>query len=74
VSVSYTLPAIGTRWGLNRAVVTLAGRNLFTWTDYPGLEPEAFFLGGSRGGNFGQFEQTTNPQLTQWVLGVNVDW
>jgi TonB-linked SusC/RagA family outer membrane protein len=75
VSVSYTLPAISTRWGsLNRAVVTLAGRNLFTWTDYPGLEPEAFFLGGSRGGNFGQFEQTTNPQLTQWVLGVNVDW
>jgi TonB-linked SusC/RagA family outer membrane protein len=75
VSVSYTLPAISTRWGsFNRAVVTLAGRNLFTWTDYPGLEPEAFFLGGSRGGNFGQFEQTTNPQLTQWVLGVNVDW
>jgi TonB-linked SusC/RagA family outer membrane protein len=75
VSVSYTLPAISTRWvNLNRAVITLAGRNLYTWTDYPGLEPEAFFLGGSRGGNFGQFEQTTNPQLTQWVLGLNVDW
>jgi TonB-linked SusC/RagA family outer membrane protein len=75
VSLSYTLPAISTRWGnLNRAVITLAGRNLYTWTNYPGLEPEAFFLGGSRGGNFGQFEQTTNPQLTQWVLGLNVDW
>lgn len=75
VSVSYTLPAINTRWGsLNRAVITLAGRNLHTWTDYPGLEPEAFFLGGSRGGNYGQFEQTTNPQLTQWVLGLNLDW
>jgi hypothetical protein len=75
VSLSYTLPAIRTRWAtFNRAVITLAGRNLYTWTDYPGLEPEAFFLGGSRGGNFGQFEQTTNPQLTQWVLGVNLDW
>jgi hypothetical protein len=75
VSLSYTLPAIRTRWAnFNRAVVTLAGRNLYTWTDYPGLEPEAFFLGGTRGGNFGQFEQTTNPQLTQWVLGVNLDW
>lgn len=75
VSLSYTLPVIKTRWvNLNRAVVTLAGRNLYTWTSYPGLEPEAFFLGGSRGGNFGQFEQTTNPQLTQWVLGLNVDW
>ena len=75
VSLSYTLPAISTRWGsLNRAVITVAGRNLHTWTDYPGLEPEAFFLGGSRGGQYGQFEQTTNPQLTQWVVGLNVDW
>ena len=75
VSVSYTLPAINTRFArFNRAVITLAGRNLATWTDYPGLEPEAFFLGGTRGGNFGQFEQTTNPQLSSWVLGVNLDW
>ena len=75
VSFSYTLPVINTRFArFNRAVVTLAGRNLATWTDYPGLEPEAMFLGGSRGGNFGQFEQTTNPQLTTWVLGINLDW
>jgi TonB-linked SusC/RagA family outer membrane protein len=75
VSLSYTLPAINTRFArFNRATLTLAGRNLHTWTDYPGLEPEAFFLGGSRGGNFGQFEQTTNPQLSSWVLGVNLDW
>jgi len=75
LSFSYTLPPVATRWGgFSRAVLTLAGRNLITWTDYPGLEPEAFFLGGSRGGNFGSFEQTTNPQLAQWVLGVNLDW
>lgn len=75
VSFSYTLPPVNTRWArFNRAVVTLAGRNLATWTDYPGLEPEGFFLGGSRGGQFGQFEQNANPQLTSWVLGVNLDW
>jgi TonB-linked SusC/RagA family outer membrane protein len=75
LSFSYTLPRISTRWAnFDRAVVTLSGRNLATWTDYPGLEPEAFFLGGSRGGNFGQFEQTTNPQLRQWLLGLNLDW
>lgn len=75
VSFSYTLPSVATRWArFNRAVVTLAGRNLATWTDFTGLEPEAFFLGGTRGGQFGQFEQTTNPQLTSWVLGVNLDW
>ena len=75
VSFSYTLPPITTRFvNFNRAVVTVAGRNLATWTDYPGLEPEAFFLGGTRGGQFGQFEQTTNPQLRQWVLGLNLEW
>lgn len=75
VSVSYTLPVVRTRWvNFNRAVISLAGRNLKTWSDYPGLDPEAFFLGGTRGGNFGQLEQTTNPQLAQWVLGVNLDW
>ena len=75
VSISYMLPTINTRFAkFNRAVLTLAGRNLHTWTSYPGLEPEAFFLGGTRGGNFGQFEQTTTPQLAQWVLGLNLDW
>ncbi|HLA14314.1 MAG TPA: TonB-dependent receptor, partial [Gemmatimonadaceae bacterium] len=75
VSLSYTLPGINSRFArFSRAVLTLSGRNLATWTDFPGLEPEAFFLGGNRGGQFGQFEQTTNPQLTSWVLGVNLDW
>jgi TonB-linked SusC/RagA family outer membrane protein len=75
VSLSYTLPALSTRWArFDRAVVTLAGRNLHTWTKYPGLEPEAMFLGGLRGGNFGSWEQNAAPQLAQWVLGVNLGW
>ena len=75
VSFAYTLPPLRSRLvTIERAVLTVAGRNLATWTDYPGLEPEAFFLGGSRGGNFGQFEQTTNPQLTQWIVGLNFGW
>lgn len=75
ISLSYTLPALNTRYlNFSRAVITAAGRNLKTWTDYTGLEPEAFFLGGSRGGSFSQFEQTTNPQTSQWILGVRLDW
>jgi hypothetical protein len=75
LSASYSLPE---RWlgraGVSRATVTLAGRNLHTWTDYGtrgGLDPEAFFLGGSRGG-FSVWEQTTMPQLTSWILTVNL--
>ena len=78
VSLAYTLPAINTRWAsFNRATVTLSGRNLATWTKYPGLEPEGIFLGGTRddrGGNFGSWEQNAAPQLVQWVLGFNLGW
>jgi TonB-linked SusC/RagA family outer membrane protein len=75
LSFSYTLPTFQTRFArFDRAVVTLAGRNLKLWTDYTGLDPEAFFLGGSRGGNFGQWEQNAAPQLAQWVLGINLAW
>lgn len=73
VSATYTLPASWAAYmRAARASVSLAGRNLYTWTDYGGLEPEAFFLGGSRGGNHSVWEQTTLPQLTQWVVTVNL--
>jgi TonB-linked SusC/RagA family outer membrane protein len=75
VAVQYTLPPAFGRFGhFSRAVIGLAGRNLHTWTKYPGLDPEAFFLGGSRGGGFALFDQTTNPQATQWVVNLNLSW
>jgi TonB-linked SusC/RagA family outer membrane protein len=73
LSLSYTIPErFLTRANVRSATVSIAGRNLATWTKYDGLEPEAMFLGGSRGGNFGMIEQTTLPQLSQWVFAVNV--
>jgi len=73
--VSYTLPDVWTKAiGASRAMVSLAGRNLYTWTRYPGLEPEAMFLGGSRGGNFSAWEQADLPQLAQWIVTVNVGY
>jgi TonB-dependent SusC/RagA subfamily outer membrane receptor len=75
VAVSYELPENLNHFGrFSRATIGLAGRNLKTWTSYPGLDPEAFFLGGTRGGNFSLFDQTTNPQATQWVVSLNLGW
>jgi hypothetical protein len=75
VSISYMLPPMNNQFAhFTRGTITLSGRNLHLWTNYPGLDPEAFFLGGSRGGNFGQFDQTTNPQIAQWVLSLSLDW
>ena len=73
VSATYTLPAAWAAYArAGSASISLAGRNLATWTDYGGLEPEAFFLGGSRGGSHSIWEQTTLPQLAQWVVSVNL--
>ncbi len=41
LKVAYTLPAAyAGRFGMSDAVIYLGGRNLWTWTDYPGLDPE----------------------------------
>ena len=66
ISLSYNLPgSFASRLGAARASVSIAGRNLHTWTNYKGLEPEASFQGGSRG--FGQWEQDVTPQLRSFV-------
>lgn len=75
VTASYSLPDQWVRAvGASRAIVSLTGRNLLTWTRYPGLEPEAMFLGGTRGGNFSAWEQADLPQLEQWIVTVNVSY
>jgi TonB-linked SusC/RagA family outer membrane protein len=66
ISLSYNLPgSFATRLGAARASVSIAGRNLHTWTNYKGLEPEASFQGGTRG--FGQWEQDVTPQLRSYI-------
>jgi TonB-linked SusC/RagA family outer membrane protein len=72
ITLAYTIPEpIARRAHATRASLALSGRNLHTWTNYAGFEPEAMFNGGSRGGNIA-FEQTTLPQLTSWLLTLNV--
>jgi TonB-linked SusC/RagA family outer membrane protein len=75
LSATFTLPD---RWaaraGASRASISIAGRNLYTWTDYTGIEPEASFLGGSRGGQSAQWEQNVNPQLAQFVTTLNLSF
>ena len=75
LSASYTLPD---RWAATlragRASVSLAGRELHTWTRYGGLEPEATYLGGARGGSYGNWEHNMLPQLTRLVVAVNLGY
>jgi TonB-dependent starch-binding outer membrane protein SusC len=55
---------------LRGAAVTLSGRNLMTWTDYSGLDPEINETGGSA--NFTQGEFNTQPPLR--TLGIRFDF
>jgi len=73
VSVSYSLPErFAATFRATGAQISIAGRNLKTWTKYPGLDPEASFQGGSRG--FGQWEQDVTPQLMQFVTTIHLTY
>lgn len=75
LSLTYTLPgALADRVRASRASITFAGRNLALWTDFPGIEPEASFNGGTRGGEYGQWEQNVLPQLRSFVFTVNLNY
>ncbi len=75
LSLTYNLPrALAARARASAASVTLAGRNLHLWTNYPGMEPEASFNGGTRGGSFGQWEQNVLPQTRSFVTTFNLSF
>jgi TonB-linked SusC/RagA family outer membrane protein len=72
LTFSYDIPERFVRRArATRATVSVSGRNLATWSDYIGFEPEAMFLGGSRGGN-ASWEQSTLPQLRSWIVTLNL--
>jgi TonB-dependent starch-binding outer membrane protein SusC len=54
---------------LRGASFTVSGRNLATWTDYTGLDPEINESGGSS--NFNQGEFNTQPPLRYFTFRLN---
>lgn len=69
-SLTYAVPqAVAARLGVERLSVTLAGRNLKTWTGFTGLDPEGNFTGQA---NFGQSEFLTQPPPRYWTLRFRV--
>ncbi|MGH7529327.1 MAG: SusC/RagA family TonB-linked outer membrane protein [Gemmatimonadales bacterium] len=70
VSVSFFAPA---SWAAalraKGLTLTLTGRNLATWTDYTGFDPE--ILGGGQA-NFNTFEFLSQPPVRTFLARVNV--
>jgi TonB-linked SusC/RagA family outer membrane protein len=75
LSLTYSLPrSLAQRVGGSAAALTVAGRNLRLWTQYTGLEPEASFNSGTRGGAYGFWEQNVLPQTRSVVATLNLSF
>ena len=59
------------RLGVSDLSLTLSGRNLATWTDYTGFDPEINFNGTS---NFSTAEFLTQPQVRYFTARLSFGW
>jgi TonB-linked SusC/RagA family outer membrane protein len=64
----YAPPAVAGRFGAKTMSVTVAGRNLATWTKYTGFDPE---LSGSGQTNFTTRDFLTQPPVRYFTARVN---
>lgn len=72
LSLTYSVPqAWSQRVGADRLSLTLAGRNLLTWTDYSGLDPEVNIEGDA---TFTRADYMSVPPTRRWVATVNVNF
>jgi hypothetical protein len=79
VSLTYRLPQEIVGGFADRASVTVSGRNLLTWTDYSGVDPEVEdFRDRAEGGifdgatDYGRREYYNLPNPRQWLLSLRV--
>jgi hypothetical protein len=73
ISVGYTFdqPWVSRMFGFDNIEVRVAGRNLHTWTDYTGIDPETSLLGAAsvvQGVNY-----FNNPQSRSFIFSVTLN-
>ena len=69
VSATYTLPS---NWIGKRASITLAGRELHTWTNYGGIDPESNVNNASTTAT--TIDQAVTTQLMRFIATFNISW
>jgi TonB-linked SusC/RagA family outer membrane protein len=69
LSATYTLPE---RWTRSRASLTLAARELKTWTDYRGIDPEVNAFNAATTALVQ--DQAITPPLQRLIATINVTW
>jgi hypothetical protein len=71
VSVSYQLPDSWLPGNIRGATINAQGKNLWTLTNYPGLDPEAFEDGARDFVDYRQ-EYYNIPPLRTFIMKLNV--
>ena len=71
ISVAYTIRGQGwlTRMGFSSLDVSVSGRNLKTWTDYTGIDPESNLNGQTLGRGL---EYLNNPQTRSFAINFTL--
>ncbi len=76
VSVSYTIdqPWVSRSIGFSSIDIRVSGRNLATWANYTGYDPETN-LGGAISGNLGAggVDYFNNPQTRAFVFSITLN-
>lgn len=71
IALTFMAPRdFASRFGANALSLTLSGRNLKTWTDYTGFDPEINFAGS--GSAFSTAEFLTQPPLRTFTLRLDL--
>ena len=77
ISATFTFPQlVSNRLGLRSSAITLAGRNLHTWTAYRGADPELTYAQQSGYGNtsFGATDFLTQAPFRQFVARLDLNF
>ncbi len=69
VSLRYALSNVGRFLGFTRAEFSFTGRNLVTWTDYTGMDPESNLSGQNNGRGLEYFNA---PRIRSYVFQINL--
>jgi outer membrane receptor protein involved in Fe transport len=75
VTLTYRMPEawLG-RFGVQSSTVSLAGRNLFRWTDYPGLDPEGMYRNDLSDSALRAHNFFDTPTPRQIVFGISAQF
>ncbi len=57
---------------IKRLVLSVTGTNLFTWTNYKGMDPEVSTAGGTGGSGAVGIDWNSVPAVSSFTFGVNV--